>query len=58
MPPQNSWEVSYIFSIYRSDINLEITKDQLNKVLSRERRNALREWAAEYYDRRWFLDHV
>ena len=56
--PQNSWEVSYVISIRKPHIDTKITREELVKLIRRDRLSELRSWADRYFCHKWFLEHV
>jgi hypothetical protein len=56
--PSNSWEVSYVISIRKPHVDLDITKKELYNKLGRVRISQLNEWAHFYFSHQWFLDHI
>lgn len=58
MEPVNSWEISYVISLYKPHIDLEIKKDKLFFKIGNLRAKELRRWAEEEFTHKWFTLHV
>lgn len=57
--PQNSWEVSYVFSMKRPNIKLGIPRRDIFLKVGLERGKELMKWTeTEDFDSRWIRDHI
>jgi hypothetical protein len=56
--PANSWEVSYVISIRKPHVDLDISRKELMLKLGRNRVVQLNHWASEYFTHNWFLEHI
>lgn len=56
--PSNSWEVSYILSIFRPKLDLGIKPYELFFKIGKERCDQLRNWALTNFDSRWVKEHT
>jgi hypothetical protein len=56
--PANSWEVSYIFAMYRPNINIGLPKRDIFLAVGQERAAQLREWAHDNLSYKWVKNHI
>lgn len=55
--PSNSWEVSYIFKIYRPNVDTDVTFDNLLRTIGKDRARELEAIPRNFFDSIWFKDH-
>jgi hypothetical protein len=56
--PQNSWEVSYILSIFRPKLDIGIKQSHLFFTIGADRCRVLREWAEQFFGPKWVKEHT
>jgi hypothetical protein len=58
--PMNSWEITYVFSIMRPNINLGLTKEEAYLKVGYQRAKELRKWANESgeFGPEWIKWHI
>lgn len=55
--PANSWEVSYIFKIYRPNTDIGVTFDKIVRTIGTGRAKELDSIPRNFFDSIWFRDH-
>ncbi len=56
--PANSWEITYVISYKRPQIDLGIEKEEVYRVIGPARAKELRAWAHENFTGYWLKWHI
>lgn len=55
--PANSWEISYIFKIYRPNVDVGVTFDSIIRSIGTDRAKELDSIPRNFFDNIWFREH-